>query len=726
MPKAEEILNEIDSLTEEMKSKTPEVDPSPSTRDKVQNTVEQLIEDVRSEEASGIREALSAATRTVGSGLEELKSVVEETRDKEIQFPENQNVTVTEPVTIANLKDIPKTVVPSSIDLKRPTWLDQLTGPLKSTKQILEDVNQSIKDNKLEWPKSAKDPIAVRLSNGKEFYEALTQFFGPTGGGGGGIPTIQSTSNPGIRGVAALNPDGSNISGSSGSGGDASAANQTTQITAEQAIQASVQTMDDWDEADRAKVNVIVGQAGIAAGTGVDGVTVPRVTLATNVALPAGTNAIGKLAPNSGVDIGDVDVTSIAAGNNNIGDVDIASIAAGNNNIGDVDVASIAAGNNNIGDVDIASGTVTTVTTVTNVGAGNAAATIAADGVTPTVPGIAAYEFVKTPGANTWDRAYAIVNANDTVGTGIQAVGMLAQFDDTSPGTVTENRFGNVRMSVRREQYVQIRDAAGNERGINVDANGGIPITIESAQTLGTVTTVSTVTALGAGTTGPMKAEDVAHVSGDQGFPAWSVANEAQTALAADGDYIAHAADTKGNSLVVGNIAHDTADAGNPIKIGGKGVDIGANGTDVTANDRVNAYFTRSGQMLVLGGHQNIVNKHLNQTDADGAQTDLALVTVSAGTAIVVTQISVMAHNANTVNVGVRIGFGTANTPANDANTGVVLSHPGIAAGSGVVLGSGAGIIGMGASNEDLRMTSEDAVTGSIDVLVSYFTILIG
>lgn len=38
-------------------------------------------------------------------------------------------------------------------------------------------------------------------------------------------------------------------------------------------------------------------------------------------ALPTGTNAIGKLAANSGVDIGDVDVLSIAAGSNLIGDV---------------------------------------------------------------------------------------------------------------------------------------------------------------------------------------------------------------------------------------------------------------------------------------------------------------------------------------------------------------------------------------------------------------------
>jgi hypothetical protein len=45
--------------------------------------------------------------------------------------------------------------------------------------------------------------------------------------------------------------------------------------------------------------------------------------------LPAGTNAIGKLAANSGVDIGDVDVTSISAGSNLIGDVGIQGRATG-------------------------------------------------------------------------------------------------------------------------------------------------------------------------------------------------------------------------------------------------------------------------------------------------------------------------------------------------------------------------------------------------------------
>lgn len=44
--------------------------------------------------------------------------------------------------------------------------------------------------------------------------------------------------------------------------------------------------------------------------------------------LPSGTNGIGKLTANSGVDIGDVDILSIAAGDNNIGNVDVVTLPA--------------------------------------------------------------------------------------------------------------------------------------------------------------------------------------------------------------------------------------------------------------------------------------------------------------------------------------------------------------------------------------------------------------
>ena len=74
-----------------------------------------------------------------------------------------------------------------------------------------------------------------------------------------------------------------------------------------------------------------------------------------SAALPTGSNAIGKLAANSGVDIGDVDVTSlpsIPSGSNNIGSVGLESgtnaigklVANSGVDIGDVDVTSVIPG----------------------------------------------------------------------------------------------------------------------------------------------------------------------------------------------------------------------------------------------------------------------------------------------------------------------------------------------------------------------------------------------
>ncbi len=78
-----------------------------------------------------------------------------------------------------------------------------------------------------------------------------------------------------------------------------------------------------------AETTKVIGTVNIASAQTLATVTtVGAVTAITN-ALPAGTNAIGKLAANSGVDIGDVDVTSISAGTNLIGDVDIAPRTTG-------------------------------------------------------------------------------------------------------------------------------------------------------------------------------------------------------------------------------------------------------------------------------------------------------------------------------------------------------------------------------------------------------------
>ena len=71
----------------------------------------------------------------------------------------------------------------------------------------------------------------------------------------------------------------------------------------------------------------------------------------------------------------------------------------------------------------------------------------------------------------------------------IPGMGLLGCFDDASPTPITENRFGSLRMSVARELYGVIRDAAGNERGANVDASNRLLVSVEgTGKTLKTKT----------------------------------------------------------------------------------------------------------------------------------------------------------------------------------------------------------------------------------------------
>lgn len=142
-------------------------------------------------------------------------------------------------------------------------------------------------------------------------------------------------------------------------------------------------------------------------------------------------------------------------------------------------------------------------------------------------------------------------------------------FDDVSPDTVNEGDGGVGRMSANRNQYVQIRDNAGNERGLNVDVNGEIGIgairsalpagtngigkltansgvtigsvEIAAAQTLATVTNLATIgTSVTPGTSAAHlgKAEDAAHASGDTGVAVFAKRTDtAASSSTTDGDY---------------------------------------------------------------------------------------------------------------------------------------------------------------------------------------------
>ena len=268
----------------------------------------------------------------------------------------------------------------------------------------------------------------------------------------------------------------------------------------------------------------------------------------------------------------------------------------------------------------------------------------------------------------------------------------------TNVDTRTESTNGNHR------QVMVIGDPATNAGVAPVDATNGLAVYST------TVTPGTSATSLG-------KAEDAVHTTGDTGVFALGVGNVAQSTFAADGDYTPIAVDTKGNVMVGGNIAHDGVDAGNPVLNGYRTIAHGTNPTAVAAADRTVGYANRAGIPFVIGGHPNIVTLEAAYT---GAQTDAAVVTVGSGTKIVVTQVAILADNANTVDVGFRVGFAAATTPT---TTGVVLTHPGLAPGSGFSRGGGGGILGIGADGEDLRITSEVPTGGSIRILVSYYTI---
>ena len=134
-------------------------------------------------------------------------------------------------------------------------------------------------------------------------------------------------------------------------------------------------------------------------------------------------------------------------------------------------------------------------------------------------------------------------------------------FDDVAPASVHEGDIGVGRMSANRNQYTTIRDSAGNERGLNIDANGEIGIgAIRSALPAGTnaigklsansgvdigdVDITSIIPGTAAANLG--KAEDAVHTTGDTGVAIWAKRTDTPASSGADGDYVTINSDASG------------------------------------------------------------------------------------------------------------------------------------------------------------------------------------
>lgn len=169
------------------------------------------------------------------------------------------------------------------------------------------------------------------------------------------------------------------------------------------------------------------------------------------------------------------------------------------------------------------------------------------------------------------------------------------EFDDTATDSVNEGDAGAARMSGNRNIYTQLRDAAGNERGLNIDASGRIDVTLGGQ-----------APAYGSGAAG---------------------ATVQRVVTCTDDPII---------TAITGNVAHDDADTGNNSKIGAKAETSPKGLTLVSDGDRTDLYADADGMLMVK----------LNTSAADILSES---VTTTSGSSTAFTNFSAVASTRNYV-----------------------------------------------------------------------------
>ena len=318
------------------------------------------------------------------------------------------------------------------------------------------------------------------------------------------------------------------------------------------------------------------------------------LTVDVGTALPAGTNAIGKLAANSGVDIGDVDVTSIIPGKGatNLGKAEDAA-----HTTGDVGVMVLAVRNDAGSALAGATGDYIPLSTDSSgalrvVGSSGttqyAEDSVAASGDSGVV--MLAVRRDTAASSSGTDGDYSTLNtdatgnlrvnvtsggvagvANDaalTVGTS-EGVSIMGRASAAAPTDVSADNDAVHIWTLRSGAQVVQQSYAGILASTGNGASGtGVPrVTIanDSTGVLAAVTNVATIgTSVTPGTSAAHlgKAEDAAHASGDTGVMVLAVRQDTQATLAsATGDYVPFTSDSVG-SLYVRNtneLADDSA-----------------------------------------------------------------------------------------------------------------------------------------------------------------------
>ena len=161
---------------------------------------------------------------------------------------------------------------------------------------------------------------------------------------------------------------------------------------------------------------------------------------------------------------------------------------------------------------------------------------------------------------------------------------------------------------------------------------------------------------------------------------------------------------------MVGDVAHDAADSGNPVKIGGKAANHGSLPTAVADADRVDARFDRYGNQFVVPGSTNI--KALN-VEYSSAQTNTVVVSAISGEAVRVWGGFVNLDYDAQAAITMGVGFASATTPT---GAGCIFRSNGLPPGHFPLVNSPV----VGASGEDLRITCTDPTSGYVNLVVYY------
>jgi hypothetical protein len=239
---------------------------------------------------------------------------------------------------------------------------------------------------------------------------------------------------------------------------------------------------------------------------------------------------------------------------------------------------------------------------------------------------------------------------------------MAAVFDDVAPTAITENSFGFVRMSANRNQYATIRDAAGNERGLNVDANGAIAVTATNATAANLNAAV-----VGTGTAGS-PAGNILTVQGVASMTKLLVtpdsvalpANQSVNLAQVNGTTTVNGGSAAGILAVGGPNATNVAITGNPTNNGAQGVS--SENAAVTTGRAVQLVADLVGKLIVLpyANPENFVSFAMTSA-MTGTTSTITLAAPASGLRNYITQITV-SNGSTTVSTDISIQDGSGGT----------------------------------------------------------------